>query len=147
MSGQTGVILRRYGQFLVDRLLATLPAVVVLVAGWHEVTRPPRAGRAVPSYAVLVAFVLVLLIANWVVEVWVPHRWLGGTPGMRLLGLRVVAEESGAAPALRAYTIRWLLMIVDGYLFGLVGAVVIAVSRRHQRVGDMAARTLVVRRG
>jgi uncharacterized RDD family membrane protein YckC len=44
------------------------------------------------------------------------------------------------------YCVDWLLMVVDGYCFGLVGALTIALSPRHQRFGDMAARTVVVRR-
>jgi uncharacterized RDD family membrane protein YckC len=99
----------------------------------------------VMAYSVAGLVLALLIVGNWFMEVWVPHRWLGGTPGMRWLGLRVVTEH-GETPALRAYTIRWLMMIVDGYLFGLVGALAIAFSPRHQRFGDMVARTLVVRR-
>jgi uncharacterized RDD family membrane protein YckC len=144
VSDPAGVILRRYVQFALDRLLATLPAVVVLVLGLRWTGSMPRDDvRAVSAGA---AFILVLLAGNWFVEVWVPHRWLGGTPGMRCLGLRVVTER-GETPGLRSYTIRWLMGVVDGYLFGLVGALAIAFSPRHQRFGDMVARTLVVRRG
>jgi uncharacterized RDD family membrane protein YckC len=144
VSDPAGVILRRYVQFALDRLLATLPAVVVLVLGLRWTGSMPRDDvRAVSAGA---AFILILLAGNWFVEVWVPHRWLGGTPGMRCLGLRVVTER-GETPGLRSYTIRWLMGVVDGYLFGLVGALAIAFSPRHQRFGDMVARTLVVRRG
>jgi uncharacterized RDD family membrane protein YckC len=147
MAPVSGVILRRYVQFGVDRLIATVPALLVLVLGLHFALRGPRGdGRTVLVDAVLVLFLLVLLAGNWFIEVWVPHRWLGGTPGMRCLGLRVVTEH-GETPELRRYTIRWLMMVVDGYLFGLVGALAIAFSSRNQRFGDMVARTLVVRRG
>ncbi|MFJ8958468.1 hypothetical protein ACIRG5_03710 [Lentzea sp. NPDC102401] len=40
---------------------------------------------------------------------------------------------------------RWLLMAVDGLLMGLVGAVLIAVTPRNQRLGDIVAGTMVVR--
>jgi uncharacterized RDD family membrane protein YckC len=139
MAPVSGVILRRYVQFGVDRLIATVPALLVLLTGLHF------SGPGALMYAVLVLFVLVLLAANWFVEVWVPHRWLGGTPGMRCLGLQVVTEH-GDTPELRRYMIRWLMVIVDGYFFGLVGALAIAFSARNQRFGDMVARTLVVRR-
>jgi uncharacterized RDD family membrane protein YckC len=49
-------------------------------------------------------------------------------------------------PSLRSYMIRWLMAVVDGYFFGLVGALAIAFTPRHQRFGDMVARTVVVRR-
>lgn len=146
MARVSGVIVRRYVQFGVDRLIATTPALVVLLVGLHFALRTPRGdGRTVLVDATLVLFILLLLGGNWFIEVWVPHRWLGGTPGMRCLGLRVVTEH-GETPELRRYMIRWLMVIVDGYLFGLVGALAIAFSPRHQRLGDMVARTLVVRR-
>jgi uncharacterized RDD family membrane protein YckC len=143
MAPVSGVILRRYVQFGVDRLIATVPALLVLLTGLHFALH--GSGHGALMYAVLVLFVLVLLAANWFVEVWVPHRWLGGTPGMRCLGLQVVTEH-GDTPELRRYMIRWLMVIVDGYFFGLVGALAIAFSARNQRFGDMVARTLVVRR-
>lgn len=146
MSDPTGVVLRRYAQFIVDRLLVTVPAMVLLLFCLHFAVREHRAGGpSVLLYLTLAPFLLVLVAGNWFTEVWLPHRWLGGTPAMRWFGLRIVTER-GEAPTLRAYTIRWLLAVVDGYFFGLVGALTIALSRRHQRVGDMAARTLVVRR-
>ena len=146
VSGPAGVILRRYAQFLVDRLLTAVPAFGVMLAGLHVVSRTHRGdGRTALVYVTLGLFMLVLVGGNWFIEVWVPHRWLGGTPGMRWLGLRVVTER-GERPALRSYMIRWLMAVVDGYFFGLVGALAIAFSTRHQRFGDMVAHTLVVRR-
>jgi uncharacterized RDD family membrane protein YckC len=147
MARVSGVILRRYAQFAVDRLIVSVPVFAVLLLGLHFALRTPRSdGRVWLVYATMAVFVLALLGGNWFVEVWVPHRWLGGTPGMRWLGLRVVTEH-GEVPELRSYMIRWLMAIVDGYFFGLVGALAIAFSPKHQRLGDMVARTLVVRRG
>lgn len=146
MTRVSGVILRRYAQFVVDRLLAALPAVAALLLGLHFALRMPRGGgRIALVYGTLAAFVLVMVAANWAVEVWVPHRRLGGTPGMHLLGLRVITEH-GDVPAQRSYAVRWLMLVVDGYFFGLVGAPAIAFSARNQRFGDMVARTLVIRR-
>lgn len=146
VSEPVGVILRRYAQFAIDRLLVVVPLLVLLLLSLIAVVSVPRGtGRTVMAYGVGVLVVVLLVAGNWFIEVWVPHRWLGGTLGMRWLGLRVVTEH-GETPALRAYTIRWLMMIVDGYLFGLVGALAIAFSPRHQRFGDMVARTFVVRR-
>ncbi|WP_185792271.1 RDD family protein [Actinoallomurus bryophytorum] len=146
MSQPTGVILRRYAHCVIDRLLLVVALLIFLVLSLIVVALVPRGtGRTVTAYGIA-GLVLALLIAgSWAMEVWIPHRWLGGTPGMRWVGLRVVTEH-GETPALRAYMIRWLMMVVDGYLFGLVGALAIAFTPRHQRFGDMVARTLVVRR-
>lgn len=68
----------------------------------------------------------------------------GRTPAMRLMGLRIVTT-AGTRPRFTAYVIRWLLMVADGALFGVVGLVVVLTTRRRQRIGDIVAGTLVVR--
>jgi len=70
---------------------------------------------------------------------------LGGTLGKLAVGLRVV-DEDGDEISLSAALIRNLLRIVDGLFFYLVGAIAIWSSPDHQRLGDRAAHTYVVRR-
>jgi uncharacterized RDD family membrane protein YckC len=89
-----------------------------------------------------VAFAL-LLTLPFAVHVLLASR-SGRTPAMRITGLRIVTT-AGTRPRFRAYVIRWLLMVADGALFGLVGLVVILATPRRQRVGDIVAGTLVVR--
>ncbi len=69
----------------------------------------------------------------------------GRTPGKRVNGLRVV--RTGGQPVdLLTSMIRNLLRIVDFLPFSyLVGIVSILVTSRNQRLGDLAAGTLVVR--
>lgn len=68
----------------------------------------------------------------------------GQTLGKMVLGIKVVADD-GAPASWGAVTIRTLLRIVDGFALYLVGLIVMLASPRKQRVGDMAAKTLVVR--
>ena len=69
----------------------------------------------------------------------------GRTPGKRWNGLRVV--RGGGAPVdVRASAIRNLLRVVDEWLlFFVPGIVSILATRRNQRLGDLAADTVVVR--
>ena len=69
----------------------------------------------------------------------------GRTPGKRVNGLRVV--RTGGQPVdLLTSVIRNLLRIVDFLPFSyLLGIVSILVTSRNQRLGDLAAGTLVVR--
>lgn len=69
----------------------------------------------------------------------------GRTPGKRLCGLRVV--RSGGQPiGFVASAVRNLMRFVDGPLTLYLGGIVsVVVSKRNQRLGDMAADTLVVR--
>jgi uncharacterized RDD family membrane protein YckC len=68
----------------------------------------------------------------------------GRTPGKSALGIRVVRTD-GSPCAWSAAAIRNVLRVVDGIGFYGVGALVFAFGAAHQRVGDLAAGTLVVR--
>lgn len=72
-------------------------------------------------------------------------RASGKTPGKRVSGLRVV-RLGGEPVTFRSSSIRNLLRVID-LLPGmyLVGIVTILVSQHNQRLGDLAAGTLVVR--
>jgi uncharacterized RDD family membrane protein YckC len=71
--------------------------------------------------------------------------WRGQTLGKRLLGLRVIDAE-GRRVTLPQIVVRNLLRPVDMLpAFYLVGGLTAWLQRHHQRLGDLAARTLVVR--
>jgi uncharacterized RDD family membrane protein YckC len=76
---------------------------------------------------------------------WLTQAFWGRTIGMRAFGLRVVTT-SGGRPGVLATLVRTLLMAVDWLpaLF-LLGAVVVWLTPRNQRLGDLAAGTVVVR--
>ena len=75
----------------------------------------------------------------------VPEASWGASAGKLLLGLRVVRED-GQPIGFGGAFLRNILRIVDGLFFYLVGLVFIAISPKRQRLGDLAAHTLVVRR-
>lgn len=95
---------------------------------------------------VATAVFLVLAFAVWFgYDVLFEVLAAGRTPGKRACGLRVV-RTGGQPVGFRTSAIRNLLRIVDGPLTGYVaGMVAILVSKQNQRLGDMAAGTLVVR--
>lgn len=72
--------------------------------------------------------------------------YLGQTLGKMLFGIKVVREDTGEVPGLGAAAIRTLLRVVDGLLSYLVAFVTVLISGKRQRLGDMAAHTLVVRK-
>jgi uncharacterized RDD family membrane protein YckC len=72
-------------------------------------------------------------------------RWRGQTIGKRLLNLRVV-DAQGLRLQLPQIVLRNLLRLVDSLpLLYLVGGIAALVSRRCQRLGDLAANTIVAR--
>jgi uncharacterized RDD family membrane protein YckC len=71
----------------------------------------------------------------------------GQTLGKMLLGIKVVREDNGEVPGLGAAAIRTVLRLIDVLPFAyLVGYISILISSKNQRLGDMAANTLVVRK-
>ena len=90
---------------------------------------------------IVVAVGLPVLLYHLAFEVF----FEGQTPGKMLLRLRV-ARLDGAQPTLGQYALRWLLRFVDVTLSsGTVAVLSVSLSRRQQRVGDIAAGTTVVR--
>lgn len=69
----------------------------------------------------------------------------GRTPGKRWTGLRVVRDD-GRPITLVPSAVRNLLRILDGPATGYAaGTIAILATRRNQRLGDLAAGTLVLR--
>ena len=76
---------------------------------------------------------------------WLSQAAWGRTLGMRACGLRVVTT-AGGRPGVVATLIRTVLMAVDWLpLCFALGALAIWLTPRDQRLGDLAARTVVTR--
>lgn len=94
--------------------------------------------------AVIYALASLLLVVAWFAGF---ESLMGGrTPGKAALGLRVVSAD-GTPVRFQQTVLRAAMGFVDFILvpFGLVAIVAVLLSRRDQRLGDMAAGTLVVR--
>jgi hypothetical protein len=89
----------------------------------------------------VVAYFLVSVVYAILLE-W---RWRGQTIGKRLFGLRVI-DVHGLRLQLPQIALRNLLRLVDTLpLLYLVGGLAAVFSRNAQRLGDMAANTVVTR--
>jgi uncharacterized RDD family membrane protein YckC len=139
----TSVVGTRIVQYLLDVLLWLILMVIeAMIMGFLISTLKDRGTGGLAW--VLLLFFSVVCASMWFVFAWWPSIHGGQTPAMKWLKLRIVTEQGGK-PTLGALTIRWLLLLlVDVQVFG-VGLIVMSSSPRHQRIGDMAAKTLVVR--
>ena len=70
---------------------------------------------------------------------------LSQTVGKMATGIKVVSEATGATPGIAAAAIRTLLRLIDGLFCYAVAFFTVLASGQRQRLGDMAAHTLVVR--
>lgn len=92
--------------------------------------------------AVFVVAFFVFSIGYGVIMEW---RWRGQTLGKRFLRLRVM-DERGLPLTVSQVFLRNLLRAIDSLpLFYLVGGVAMLANARAQRLGDIAAGTIVVR--
>jgi len=71
-------------------------------------------------------------------------KW-GQTPGKWVLKIEVVGTDLKRCGFGRGL-IRNLLMFVDGFFNFMVGILLVGLTDNWQRVGDMAARTIVVKK-
>ena len=85
---------------------------------------------------------LVLVVAYYILM----EGYLGQTLGKMLLGIKVIREDNGEVPGVGAAAIRTALRIVDGLFSYLVAFIAVLASAKNQRLGDMVAHTLVVRK-
>lgn len=110
-------------------LLSTLALLLAVVsADW---------ARALP---VLILF-LVKMLYGMVLEGF----WRGQTLGKYVLGLRVV-DDQGLSLRPSQVVVRNILRLVDSLpIFYLVGGISMVLTRHCQRLGDLAAGTVVVR--
>ncbi|MCD2190153.1 RDD family protein [Actinomycetospora soli] len=142
--GSVEVVGLRVGQYLLDAVCIVVPLLVVALVGGFL-------GAMVDGGVGFVSLLVNLVV--WVIAVggsfgvyaWWPSTHGGQTPAMGWLGLRIVREADGGVPSLGECALRWVLLIVDGAFAGIVGLIIMSTSQRKQRLGDMAAHTLVVK--
>lgn len=71
----------------------------------------------------------------------------GQTFGKKIMKIKVVSLDGGQ-PTFGQYLMRWIFRVIDfGFIFGwgLVALVCVAVSKNHQRIGDMLAKTTLIK--
>ena len=98
------------------------------------------------TLAIMILVLFLVFASYFIVFEWI---WNGQTPGKRLLKLRVIRED-GRPLTLWEAIARNLLRIFDaipGFVIPVysVGLIVIFLSNRDQRVGDVFAGTVVIR--
>jgi uncharacterized RDD family membrane protein YckC len=123
--------------YVLDALVVTVvfsagAAIAVMTASFIGAQSEALVRAAVSAYLVI----LPALLAVYCALFW---ALAGRTPGMALLGLRVVAVQQRP--------LSWLAALVRALVLAYfpIGAVWALVDRRHQAVHDKVARTAVIR--
>ncbi len=145
---------RRRFASLWQRALAQLVDILPLGAGfllplawvWRAVSDPETLAESGPMFplwffglfvAAFVSGMLVLVSFSYF------EGRFGKTPGKWLVGIRVLGTDLQPCGFGRAL-LRNLLTFIDGFFNFLVGALLVALTEHWQRLGDLAARTIVL---
>jgi uncharacterized RDD family membrane protein YckC len=130
----------RFLAILIDSLIQILILVPLAFGLAFTLAIPEMVGLAVVLIIVVVFFWNGYFVLFEVL-------WHGQTPGKKAFHLRVVKDDGVPITALDAL-IRNVVRLVDFLPMGyMIGAVSVFLTRRHKRLGDFAAGTLVVKEG
>ncbi len=123
-----------FAEVLVMVMIGAASAATHTAGGWSE-----TAGKWFVAFVVFVNFVVV-----WGYFALFEAHWQGQTPGKRTMKIRVI-KDSGRQITLFEAMARNLLRVVD-YLPSayLVGVITMLCNKQNQRLGDLAAGTIVV---
>lgn len=130
----------RFVAGLVDGLIKGV-AILILFLATVTLSSVTEGGGALMAALVAIIIFLITIAYDILFEVLASGR----TPGKRMNGLRVV-RDNGQPVTFVASSVRNLMRLVDILPFGyMVGAVSVLATARNQRLGDLAAGTMVVR--
>ncbi len=122
-------------------ILLVIGLLAVVVGGLLGATLAAKTLVSVLGMLVFALFYSFLLGFDIYFEV----RHNGQTPGKKYMGIRVL-REGGAPMEFRSACVRNLIGIADFLpVFYLLGGLIVLLSPRGQRLGDMAAGTIVIR--
>ena len=135
----------RFIALIVDYLIWCAGVLVLVFLGALLLPAIYMFSRISSQWAVALVIFIVFLV-NWGYFTLFEAFGNGRTPGKRVARIRVI-QRSGRAIGLFESMARNLLRYVDQFPFPLhvVGVISMFVTRQHQRLGDLAAGTLVVR--
>ncbi|MDR2736022.1 MAG: RDD family protein [Gracilibacteraceae bacterium] len=135
----------RSAAFLIDNLII-FAVLVVLSIAIIVVGRPGNWGSFsgfVADWMYAVFFLMVFLL-NSGYFAFFEYFWAGQTPGKRVMGLQAVSKNGEPITFLSAIIRNFLRLIDSMPFFYAVGMVFVFIHPRHQRLGDLAAGTIVI---
>ena len=134
----------RFIAVLIDTLIWGAGLLVLALILWAF--QPALQAFNTLSYQWTVAiFTFAIFLLNWGYFTLFEAFWHGRTPGKRVARIRVI-QRSGRAIGIFESMARNFIRYVDQFpFFYAVGVIAVFATRQHQRLGDLAAGTLVVR--
>lgn len=134
---------KRLLAWVIDFIILLVYSVIVKMS--LQSGASPSTGNLSAQYNL--SFLMLILYTPALLYHLVCELYLNGqSVGKRIMGLQVISED-GKRPATYQYLLRWLLRMVDmGLTLGFAAFMFSVTTRKGQRLGDMAAGTLVIDR-
>jgi uncharacterized RDD family membrane protein YckC len=121
-----------------ERILANLMDYAIMAA-YYFVTL--FVTGLIRNHTFLILFSMPVLFYHLIFEL----SMNGQSPGKKVMNIRVFSENGSSASFLSIF-IRWVFRLVDVSLFfGSIATVFIVGTRKNQRLGDLAGRTILLR--
>jgi len=138
---QSATVIHRIGASLADVVFQILYGIAVGAVFYELFDTDFTEATNNPVMVVFICLCLIpILFYHFLFE------WLmgGQTPGKALLKIKVTNLD-GTATGPGGYFLRWILRPVDMIFYGGVGILMILLTKNHQRLGDLAAGTVVIK--
>ncbi len=132
-------LFRRFTAYLLDTLFLLLPPAIAIAL---FMTREEISLHPLRFFMIVLSSVLFYVIGGFLYHSLL-EGMLGATLGKRLCNITVLKADFSPC-GISAGFLRNLLRIVDGFFYYLVAAVSLAGTLKWQRLGDLAAETVVV---
>jgi len=131
---------------LLDHLiLGIIAAIIVLPLGLGAALFSlPAVGSAGLMRGEVLAPLGALNFLLWLLYFTYFESSSGQTLGKRIMGIKVVKESGEQLTPIDAF-IRTILRLIDGFALYLIGFILVLVSAKKQRLGDMAVGSIVVK--
>ncbi|MBI5679274.1 MAG: RDD family protein [Methanobacterium sp.] len=129
---------RRAAAFLVDLFLLFIFCGLIFFGGLSS-----------SNMLIAVLFLLICTIIFFGYFIFFEGPLSGSTPGKQLLSIIVVDQNNLQPISYQKSIIRNILRIIDLFPYiipGLIGLIAIITSKKKQRLGDKAAKTIVIKK-
>jgi uncharacterized RDD family membrane protein YckC len=135
----------RFLAALIDGLIEGAFVLLIVLAGIPTLFMTGGEDSLFGEVMIISLLALAVALLFFLYKLLLEAFWNGQTVGKRVAGIRVV-QANGLPVTFLAVVIRNLLRVVDilpGYY--VVGAICVLATQKRQRLGDMAAGSIVVR--
>jgi uncharacterized RDD family membrane protein YckC len=126
------------GERIVARIIDIVLLVVYLISTATVLVYSQLLNDDITRYLSLLVIYLPAAFYSFLCEMF-NH---GQSLGKYIMKIRVV-QVDGSSPSMGSLLLRWVLILIDIY-FNCIGLVFIICTKKHQRLGDLAAGTMVI---